>query len=67
MNDKGFVQFKAKGVIYERDKDGKPIGVKAKRYGSGVVKSGPDMLGKVFRQCTQLLPCDAVTVDEYTI
>lgn len=67
MNDKGFVQFRANGIIYERNKDGKPTKVKETRYGSGVVKSGPDMLGKVFRQCTQLLPCDAVTVDEYTI
>lgn len=65
---KGFVQFVAKGYIYEHDqKTGKPTKVKDIRHGTGVVKSGPDMMGKIFRQCAELLPCHAVTVDTYTI
>lgn len=62
-----YVLYKARGVIYDRDKNGKATGVKEIRYGSGVVKSGPEIMGRVFRQNTNLLPCDMVTVDEYNI
>lgn len=30
-----FVQFFAKGVIYDRDKNGRPCGVKERRKGGG--------------------------------
>ena len=43
-----YVQFRAKGVIYNRDKDGKPTTVREIRRGSGVVKTGPEIMGKVF-------------------
>lgn len=62
-----FVKFEAKGVIYERDKNGNVSGVRATRYGSGVVKTGPELIGKVFRQCSQLLPCDRVSVQTYNL
>ena len=67
MNDKGVVYFKAKGHIYNHNKEGKPTTIKETRYGSGVVKSGADLMGMVFRQCTNLLPCGYVTVKTYTI
>lgn len=60
-----YVQFRAKGVIYNRDKDGKPTTVREIRRGSGVVKTGPEIMGKVFRQCVDLLPCDSVSVTTY--
>ena len=63
-----FVIFKARGVIFERDKNGEATKkVKAVRYGSGVVKTGADLYGKVFRQCRNLVPCDSVTVKTYNI
>lgn len=60
-----YVQFWAKGVIYNRDKDGKPTTAREIRYGSGVVNTGPEIMGKVFRQCVNLLPCDSVSVTTY--
>lgn len=62
-----YVQFQARGVIYNRDKDGKPTSVKEVRRGSGVVKTGPEIMGKVFRQCVDLLPCDSVFVETYNL
>ena len=60
-----YVQFRARGVIYNRDKDGNLTSVKEIRRGSGVVKTGPEIMGKVFRQCVNLLPCDSVSVKTY--
>lgn len=62
-----YVQFRAKGVIYDRDKNGKPTKVREVRRGSGVVKTGPEIMGKVFRQCVNLLPCDQVSVTTYNL
>ena len=63
-----FVQFKAKGVIYKRTKDGQLTNkVQETRVGTGVVKPGKDLYGKVFRQCGHLLRCDAVSVKTYPI
>lgn len=63
-----FVRYDAAGVIYERDKKtGLPSFVKTLIRCNGVVKAGPEMLGKIFRQNAELLPCDWVDVDTYTI
>jgi hypothetical protein len=69
MNDKNIVMFHARGVIYNRDKQGNPIKGSTKRvlHGRGVAKEGQDLDGTIFRQCTYLLPCDAMTVRTYTI
>lgn len=56
------VFFNARGVIYSRDKNGHVDRVKETRYATGVTKDTPDLTGRVFRQCTQLLACDYVTV-----
>lgn len=56
-----FVQFFAEGVIYDRDKKGRPCGVKEHRKG-GVTRDCSELMGKVFMQCPNLLPCDHVTV-----
>lgn len=63
------VIFKANGLVYKRDKNGDPIkgNVLRRLYGKGVVKSGPDMLGKVFRQCPKLTVCDSVSVVTYNL
>lgn len=61
-----FVQFFAKGVIYDRDKKGRPCGVKEYRKG-GVTLGNTDLMGKVFMQCPDLLPCDWVEVKTYPI
>lgn len=62
-----FVKFSARGVIYERDKNNRICGVKTHRSGSGVIKDTPALMGGVFRQCPQLLPCDNVTVRTYPL
>lgn len=62
-----YVQFRAKGIIYDRDKNGNPIKTREVRRGSGVVKTGPEIMGKVFRQCVNLLPCDKVSVTTYNL
>lgn len=64
-----FVVFEAKGYIFDRDKDGKVItgSVDRTRYGSGVVKSGYDELGKIIRQCPWLAACDAVSYNTYNL
>lgn len=67
MNDKGVVYFEAEGRIYNHNKEGKPTTIRETRYGSGVVKSGADLMGMVFRQCTNLIPFGSVTVKTYTI
>lgn len=58
-----FVQFFAEGVIYDRDKKGRPCGVKEHRKGGGVTRDSAELMGKVFMQCPNLLPCDYVTVE----
>ena len=58
-----FVQFFAKGVIYDRDKNGRPCGVKEHRRGGGVTLGNSELMGKVFRQCPNLLACDHVEVE----
>lgn len=62
-----FVQFLAKGVIYERDKKDRPCGVKEYRKGGGVTLGNADLMGKVFMQCPNLLPCDWVEVETLPI
>jgi len=52
-----FVKFVAEGVIY--DKLGE---IESVRTGSGVTLDYPELMGKVFRQCPNLLPCDYVDV-----
>ena len=58
-----FVQFYAEGIIYDRDKKGCPWGVKERRMGGGVTLGNADLMGKVFMQCPDLLPCDWVEVE----
>lgn len=48
---KNFVQFIATGVIYKRDNNGRKIGIKERRYGTGVTLDCPELPGKVFSQC----------------
>lgn len=63
-----FVQFRASGVIYKRTKEGQLTKkIQETREGSGVVKSGVDLYGKVYRQCPSLIKCDAITVKTYPI
>lgn len=64
---KNFVKFYAEGVIYKRDSNGNPVGVKDTREGTGITREGSGLYGYIFRQCTQLLPCDRVTVKTYKI
>lgn len=63
-----FVFYVATGFIYERDKEGNctPKILKYRKV-NGIVKSGADLLGRVFRQNTVLLPCDYVSVRTYNI
>ncbi len=58
-----FVQFLAKGIIYDRDKKGRPCGVKCTIKGGGVTLGNANLMGKVFMQCPDLLPCDWVEVE----
>lgn len=58
-----FVQFFAKGVIYKRDEDGNLCGVKKTNRGGGVTLDNADLMGRVFMQCPNLLPCDWVEVE----
>ena len=59
-----FVQFFAEGVIYDRDPTGRPWGGKEPRTGGGgVTRDSAELMGKVFMQCPNLLPCDHVTVE----
>ena len=58
-----FVKFFAKGVIYDRDKNGRPCGVKRTIKGEGVTLGNADLMGKVFMQCPDLLPCHRVEVE----
>lgn len=62
-----FVLFHAKGVIYGRDKNGNPIREKEVRRGEGVVQDDKFLYGSIFRQCSELLACDHVTVETYKI
>lgn len=62
-NTSKFVQFFAKGVIYERDKKNRPCGVKEYRKGKGVTLGNSELMGKVFMQCPNLLACDWVEVE----
>ena len=59
-----FVQFFAEGIIYYRDKKGRPCGVTERRmWGGGVTLGNADLMGKIFMQCPDLLPCDWVEVE----
>ena len=58
-----FVQFLAKGVIYDRDKKGRPCGVKEYRKGGGFTNVTHDMMGRGFMKCPNLLSCDWVEVE----
>ena len=63
-----YVKFWAEGFIYERDKNGEKIPtIKSSRKATGVVKSGPELWGKIFRQCANLRSCDSVSVETYSI
>lgn len=62
-----FVQFFAEGIIYDRDKKGRPCGVKERRMGGGVTLGNADLMGKVFMQCPDLLPCDWVEVKTHPV
>lgn len=57
-----FVMFSAVGLVYERDKNGKLIGVKDTIRTNGVVRNTEEIQGKIFRQCPELLPCDTLRV-----
>ena len=58
-----FVQFFAEGIIYYRDKNGRPCGVNRTIKGRGITLGNADLMGKVFMQCPDLLPCDWVEVE----
>lgn len=58
-----FVKFIATGLIYLRDKKGKPIAVEKVIERDGVARNSPELPGKVFRQCPDLLPCDWVKIE----
>lgn len=58
-----FVCFFAKGIIYDRDKKCRPCGVKRTVQGDGVTLDNADLMGKIFMQCPNLLPCDWVEVE----
>lgn len=57
-----FVKFIAKGLVYLRDKNGRPIGVEKTIKADGVARNTPELAGKVFRQCPDLLPCDWIDI-----
>lgn len=60
-----FVHFYVEGRIYGTDKNGnknKTL-IKHIRFGRGVTRKGPDMMGKIFRQVPHLTPCDAVIIE----
>lgn len=57
-----FVQFFAKGIIYNQDENGRPYGVK-KTIKGGVTFDNADLMDKVFIQCPNLLPYDWVEVE----
>lgn len=58
-----YVQFFAKGIIYDRDENGRQCRVKSRRKGRGITLDTADLMGKVFMQCPDLLPCDWVEVE----
>jgi len=58
-----FVKFFAEGIIYYRDKKGRPVGVNERVMGGGVTLGNADLMGKIFMQCPDLLPCDWVEVE----
>lgn len=62
-----FVQFFAKGIIRNRDENNRPYGVKSYRNEQGVTLDNADLMGAIFRQCPDLLPCDWVEVKTYPI
>lgn len=63
-----FVKFVATGYIFQKDKNGNPTKiVEQVRHGGGVVRNTREIMGKIFRQCPQLLPCDAMNVRTYPI
>lgn len=63
-----FMYYEATGFIYERDEAGNCTPeVRKYRKVNGIVKAGADLLGRVFRQNTILLPCDYVSVRTYNI
>ena len=55
-----FVKFVATGYIYKKDKNGNPT-----KFVEETRRR--EIMGKIFRQCPQLLPCDAMSVRTYPI
>lgn len=62
-----FVKFVVKGYVYNRNKNGEIIGVEKMIHRDGVVRSTKEMMGKIFRQCPDLLPCEWVDVQTVPI
>lgn len=56
-----FVKFFAIGYI---NQNGTRTAV---TKGNGVVRDTCEIMGKIFQQCPQLLPCDSISVKTYRI
>lgn len=57
-----FVHFFAEGIIYIRDKKGRPCDVKESFTSDGITLNSAELMGSIFKQCPDLLPCDYVSV-----
>lgn len=57
-----FVEFFVEGIVYKRDKNGRPAGVEQIVHGNGVTLNDPGLMGSIFRQCPDLFPCDRVAI-----
>lgn len=55
-------KYTCRGEVWETDSKGNEH-FKRIVYCSGVVKMGPEHMGKIFRQNPDLLPCKKVTVE----
>lgn len=62
-----FVKFYADGVVYDRNTNDRPCKVKERHHARGIINEGADFMGKIFKKCPELLPCDWVNVRTYRI
>lgn len=61
-----FVFYEATGLIHKRDDKGNLVYID-RVFADGVVRAGKGMLGAIFRQKRELLPCDSISVTTYNL
>ena len=63
-----FCVYEARGLVFERDKEGNKINKVKKHYNfSNVVRNDPFLFGAIHRQNPELLGCDQLLVRTYQI